>query len=165
MLEAVDFISLDTFRNLQPEGTPLAALSLGSPAEMPPSNLRLFRDALRLEFVDLTEATLNRYGYPPEALCQPEQMAEAIAFVKALHEKESPVRLVVHCHMGLSRSAGMALMAHALTQCAFPRYGDSYYANSHVVGLARAQLNTTIQVPPIPTPEDNHENLPPRLAI
>lgn len=165
MIEAVDFISKETFGGLRPADSGWAALSLGNPAEMPPANLPLFAAALRLEFMDLTPDTLERYGFPPEVLCQPEQIAEVASFIQALHANPAPIRLVVHCHMGLSRSAALALMAHEMTGCAFPRKADAHYANRHLVSLATAHLGAPLTPPPIPDIHSVHEYLPKTLAI
>lgn len=165
MIEAVDFISKETFQTLRPAESGWAALSLGNPAEMPPDNLHHFAAALRLEFMDLTLDTLERYGMPPEVLCQPEQMAEVVRFIQALHASPAPIRLVVHCHMGLSRSAALALMAHEMTGCAFPRKADAHYANRHLVSLATAHLGAPLTPPPIPDIESVHAYLPKALAI
>ena len=147
LIEAVDFVSRDTFRGLKPDGEGWAAVSLGNPAEMPPSNLERFAHFLRLEFLDLTPECLAKYDAPEEALCQPEQVAEMLSLVERLHAASEPYKLVVHCRMGLSRSPAFALLVHTATGCAFPRWEDSGFANRHVLKLAMAKIGRPIEVP------------------
>lgn len=147
LIEAVDFVSRDTFQGLKPNGEGWAAISLGNPAEMPPSNLARFSNFLRLEFLDLTPECLAKYDAPEEALCQPAQVAAVLSLVERLHAAPELYKLVVHCRMGLSRSPAFALMVHAVTGCSFPRREDSGFANRHVLKMAMAQIGRPIGVP------------------
>lgn len=149
MIEAVDFVSRDEFQKLRP-APGWAAISLGNPAEFPPANLEQFEAFIRLEFLDLTPEALAKYDAPEEALCQPEQVQEAIRFIERLHQAAAPVRLVVHCRMGLSRSPAFGLLVHALTGCSFPRRVDSGFANRHVLQLVQAQTGLSIDLPGYP---------------
>lgn len=164
MLKAVDFIARDTFTGLAPEPD-LAVISIGDPAEMPPTHLRRFSPTLRLEFLDLEPADLEKWGIPEEALCLPDQVEQVIGFVRALQAAPSAYRLVVHCRMGSSRSAAVALVAHSLTQCDFPRHQDAHYANKHVVALAEAILGQSIAIPEKQPGDEPHPYLPMKLQI
>lgn len=165
MITAVDFIARDVFAELKAPAQDMAAISIGDPAEMPPDNLYRFGKALRLEFLDCDLEGLDKWGFPEEALCTREQVAELVAFVAELQAQPSKHRLVVHCRMGASRSAAVALVVHAMTQCDFPRYEDAHYANTHVVQLAADALGQAIPIPKKLEGDEPHPYLPMKLQI
>ncbi|KVP97041.1 hypothetical protein WJ97_14580 [Burkholderia ubonensis] len=164
MITAVDFIALDTFSELVP-ALDMAAVSIGDPAQMPPGNLAAFPTALRLEFLDIEPAEVDVHGFPEEVLCSRGQMAELLDFVRARHAEQQRYRLVVHCRMGSSRSAAVALVVFQLTQCEFPRRRDAHYANRHVVQLAEYALREPIEIPRKLEGDEPHPYLPLRLQI
>lgn len=157
MLTHVDFVSKAVFEET-PARAGRAVISIGNPAEWPPAKFRDHERALRVEFLDCDQEGLSRWGYPEEALMQPEQFAEVLGFIQGLAQAREPWQLLVHCHMGASRSAAVALVAHVLTGCQFDRLADAHYANLHVLELAQAALGVAIERPPLPN--DDHPYLP-----
>lgn len=157
MIEAVDFVSKAVFVEAKPRPG-WAAISIGNPAEMAPRQLGSYLHALRMDFLDCDLAGLAKWGYPEEALCQPEQVSELLAFVRERHADPAPSRILVHCHMGSSRSAAVALVVAHMTGCDFPRAADTHFANLHVLALAGAQLGVVLNRPP--QPAGSHEYLP-----
>lgn len=157
MLTHVDFISKALFE--ETPARPLrAVISIGNPAEWPPNRLSGYARTLRLEFLDCDREGLARWGFPEEALMQPEQMAELIAFIRGLVADARPWQLLVHCHLGSSRSAAVALLAQEMGGCLFERHADAHYANLHVLELANERLELRITRPPLPT--EDHLYLP-----
>ncbi|GBG14848.1 methylamine utilization protein MauD [Novimethylophilus kurashikiensis] len=140
----------------------LAVISIGDPAQLPPSQFYGHAHALRLEFLDNELEDLAIHGIPAEALCSLEQVESAVHFIRELHASPQSYRLVVHCRMGASRSAAIALVAHSMTQCHFPRWAEANYANKHVLLLAQDILGIQIAVPPFPY---DYDYLPSALAI
>ena len=67
--------------------------------------------------------------------------------------------------MGSSRSAGVALLVDALTQCEFPRRPDAHFANTHVVQLAARALGKSIDIPQKHVGDEPHPYLGPYLQI
>jgi predicted protein tyrosine phosphatase len=122
-----------------------------------PDHLHKFKDHLILNFVD----TFEKPGDPD----WPDQMTEAehklickydedkapeltdarriVEFIGKHHGAPEEVRLIVHCHGGVSRSAAVAKWAGAFYQVSLPQLGDGIYlldgANPRVLRLlARA---------------------------
>ncbi len=164
MIEAVDFVSLATFEALKPTER-MVALSIGDPAQMPPANLVQFAAWRRDEFLDCEPEDLEQWGIPEEALCSLEAVTQMRDYIALLHGGSVRYRLVVHCRMGSSRSAAVALMAHAMTGCDFPRHADAHFANKHVVALARLALGTDIVIPEKLQGDEPHPYLPLSLQI
>lgn len=165
MIEAVDFIARDVFADIKAPAPDMAAVSIGDPAEMPPDNLARFANGLRMEFLDCDMEGLEKWGFPEEALCTREQFEALRAYVTRLHAEPKGYRMVVHCRMGASRSAAVALVIHAMTQCEFPRYDDAHFANTHVVLLAEQALGQAIPIPKKLEGDEPHPYLPMRLQI
>lgn len=161
MIEAVDFVSKATFDGIVPCPS-WAAISIGNPAETPPRKLASYARALRLEFLDCEEEDLLAWGMPPEVLCQPEQVTELVRFIQAVHADPLPCQVLVHCHLGCSRSAAAALVVAHLTQCAFPREPDAHFANQRLLTLASAQLGVPLSRPPL---LPDHSYLPSSKAL
>jgi predicted protein tyrosine phosphatase len=164
MISAVDFICLETFKELKP-ASDLIALSVGDLAQMPPANLDKFVDSLRLEFLDVEPSDLVEFGLPVEVLCTTGQIDQLVEFIRSRHEVEKQYRVVAHCRLGSSRSAAVALVVHALTGCEFPRHPDAHNANRHVVELARAATGRHIDIPARNANGEPHEYLPLALQI
>lgn len=164
MITAVDFISLSAFSSLLP-APDMAVISIGDPAQSPPENLSAFAHSLRLEFLDVEQAEADHYGIPDDALFSSAQATEVSDFVRELHEAEHPCRLVVHCRLGSSRSAAVALVVHELTGCAFPRRPDAHFANRHVVNLLSRMASISIEVPSKREKGEPHPYLGPQLQI
>jgi predicted protein tyrosine phosphatase len=164
MIDSVDFVSLDVFEELVP-APDMVAISIGDPAQLPPSNLGAFAGALRVEFLDLEPADLVQLRVPREALCSFELVQSIIDFVRTWNGGRQHYRLVVHCRMGSSRSAAVALLAHAMTLCEFPRRADAHYANAHVVKLAARALFLPIEIPQKLVGDEPHPYLPSQLQI
>lgn len=152
MLIAVDFVSRATFEALMPE-TGMAAISINDPGDTAPANLGLFERSLSLFFLDIEpeagevfsakDAAFNAYS------------ADAIrSFVQSLHRAGGHYRMVVHCRMGASRSAAVALLVQALTGCHFPRQKNAYEANRHVVALAAEAWKMPVDIPARPMTEE-----------
>ena len=164
MITAVDFIALNTFTTLVP-APDLVVISIGDPAQMAPENLSEFARSLRMEFLDLEPAEVSHYGMPDEVLFSHEQALQLSDFVQALHAEPRAYRMVVHCRMGSSRSAAVALAVHKLTGCGFPRRPDAHFANRHVVELAARVTSTAIEVPRKLEGDEPHHYLPLQLQI
>lgn len=118
-----------------------------------PDHLHLFRDHLILNFVD----TFERPGDPD----WPDQMSEAehklvckwdedkapelgdaqriVEFIYRHHDAPAEVRLIVHCHGGVSRSAAVAQWAGEFYRVPLPQLGDGIHlldgANPRVIRL------------------------------
>lgn len=86
---------------------PAACISVtGSGAGAAPLPLA-YRAVLRLVFDDVPT---SRGDAPPGARAfRPCDAREVAAFVRRVLEAHAPAELVVHCHFGASRSAGLAL--------------------------------------------------------
>lgn len=141
----------------------MLAISIGDHDQAPPSNIDQFTAHIRLPFLDCDEVDVAVYGMPEEVLFSQEQLATLARFVAARHADPEQYRLVVHCRMGASRSAAVALVAHHLTKCEFPRHADAHHANGHVLRLASATFGA------IAAPEkvggEPHPYLPSHLQI
>lgn len=152
MLIAVDFVSRRTFEEL--EAAPdMVAISINDPGDPAPKNLSQFSRSLSLFFLDIEPEpgeVLRDKDAAFNAYC-----AEAIrTFVQQLHTTDGHYRLVVHCRMGASRSAAVALLAKALTGCHFPRERDAHDANRYVVSLAADHWGIPVYIPAKPMTED-----------
>lgn len=150
MLADVDFLSLDAFLGLRPAAD-RAVISIGDPDDDAPAALVEYRHTLRLLFLDLEAG--DAAAMPGAALFTQAQAGQVVEFVRGLHAQAEPARLVVHCRMGASRSAAVALIAHAVTGCAFPRWSEANYANRHVVRLGEDALGICIEVPEFSVPD------------
>lgn len=163
MIAAVDFIALDTFEAVT-SAPDMLAISIGDPDQSAPLNLAAFAAGLRLQFLDCDGTDVQLHGIPEAVLLSAAQMAQLLTFVRAHHAEPLPYRLVVHCRAGSSRSAAVALVAHHLTQCDFPRHADAHYANRHVLGLAARELGA-IAAPQKAVGPEPHAYLPLQLQI
>lgn len=163
MISSVDFISLDVFEALVP-APDMLAISIGDHDQAPPANLAAFRDSLRLEFLDCDEVDVAVYGMPASVLFSAQQLDALVAFVRRHDGALSALRLVVHCRVGSSRSSAVALVAHYLTGCDFPRRPDAHHANRHVLRMASGRLGA-IEAPDKATGPEPHPYLPLQLQI
>lgn len=163
MISSIDFVSLDVFETLPP-APDMLAISIGDHDQAPPANLVDFRDSLRLQFLDCDEVDVAVYGMPACVLFSAQQLEDLVAFVRGHHAEAEPRRLVVHCRLGSSRSAAVALVAHHLTNCAFPRLADAHHANRHVLRLAGAKFGA-ISAPEKAAGPEPHSYLPSQLQI
>lgn len=165
MITALDYIGLDAFEQVRP-AQDMVAISIGSPAQVPPANLVAFKDALRLEFLDCDQADIEKHGIPAEFLFQLEQLQQVIAFVQRHHHSREPTRLIVHCQLGSSRSAAIALVAHHYVDCEFPRRADAHFANAHVLALFAHSAGSSLAVTkPMAIEGEPHAYLPLQLQI
>lgn len=163
MIVSLDYVSLDVFEGLAP-APDMLAISIGDHDQAPPANLVDFSASLRLAFLDCDEVEAAVYGIAADNLFSAQQLAQVVDFVKHHHARAEPLRLVVHCRMGSSRSSAVALVAHHLTQSAFPRQPDAHFANSHVLRLAACELGE-IRVPQKTIGPEPHPYLPVHLQI
>lgn len=128
MLTRVSFFSLQHMLTLEP--SPLAvviSVTDSSPRAARPA-LQGYRDALRLEFVDVAEEHVNVAvgSWPAEPTLQEHEelsglrgerlpaLSDAVAirsFLDAHHGTPEPVEVLVHCFAGASRSAAIASWA------------------------------------------------------
>jgi len=76
-------------------------ISISDPSAPPARLSPRFRAVLRLWFSDIVEAT-----GPEDVLFAPEHVSAIVEFMERWRSAE---RLVVHCHVGMSRSPGVAL--------------------------------------------------------
>jgi predicted protein tyrosine phosphatase len=159
MLTAVDFISLAEFERITPVRD-MAAISIGYPGDPRPSVLARYNWRLRLTFLDNEPGDA---GVAEQHLFTSGQAVEVTSFIHDLQRDSAPHRLVVHCTVGASRSAGVALAAHALTDCFFPRRAEANYANPHVVALLSRLSGVAIAIPE--TPEAGYRYLHPSLQV
>jgi predicted protein tyrosine phosphatase len=164
MIDSVDFVALDVFEAIAP-APDMLVISIGDPAQPAPANLGGFAGVLRVEFLDLEPADLVQLRIPRDALCSLELVQRIIDFVRTWTAGRQHYRLVVHCRMGSSRSAAVALIANAMTLCDFPRQADAHYANAHVVELGARALFLPISIPQKSGDGEPHPYLPPRLQI
>jgi predicted protein tyrosine phosphatase len=164
MIAAVDFVSLDVFLELKP-APDLLAISIGDPADLLPANLTEFADALRVQFLDCCLRDVHVFSLPASVLCSAAQLELILCFVRRHHARPQRCRLVVHCRMGSSRSAAVALVAHHLTDCDFPRLADAHYANEYVLELASETLRAYIAAPRRIQGAEPHAYLPLQLQI
>lgn len=150
MISAVDFVSLDSFNSLrlQPD---MAVVSIGDPASTAPAIPPEIPNH-RAEFLDMTPEELETYGMDADCLPQHADIANIVGFLQMIQAKADPIRVVVHCRKGISRSAAVALIAHALSGCSFPRRPDAFDANRYVLQLAQAALSRSIVLPDSPVP-------------
>lgn len=161
MLRSVDFISLPEFERVAP-APDLAVISIGDPDEPVPLSLTNFPRTLRLSFLDLEAADVASSA--ARGLFTRTQAARVVCFITELQARDAPVRLLIHCMMGASRSAAVALVAHAMTGCEFPRRQDAFYANTHVVALGADAAGCSVNITPHPDASP-HAYLPSALAI
>lgn len=118
-----------------------------------PDHLHLFRDHLILNFVD----TFERPGDPdwPDQMSDTEhklackwdedkapELSDAqgiLKFISKYHDAPEEVRLIVHCHGGVSRSAAVAKWASETYKVPMPQLGDGVHllegANPRVLRL------------------------------
>lgn len=163
MIKALDFISLEAFNALvlRPD---MAVISIGDPASTPPK----IPDgiwAYRAEFLDMTPGELTLYGLDNDCLPTRADVAGVLAFAAEVHDSPQDYRLVIHCRMGISRSAAIALMAYQISRCHFPRWHDAFEANSYLLELGQAHLGQTVCRPEPPLPGTNWNFSPPELLI
>jgi predicted protein tyrosine phosphatase len=93
-------LSRDAAERHRPQGTEVC-ISISDPTAPPARLSPDFAAVLRLEFSDVQAAEA-----PIDVLFAPEHAAEIMRFVGRWRHAE---RLVVHCHVGASRSPGVAL--------------------------------------------------------
>ena len=163
MITAIDFVSLEVFQALAP-APDMLAISIGDLDQAPPDNLPRFTASIRLAFLDCDEVDVAGYGMPQKVLFSQAQLATLARFVAERHADPEQYRLVVHCRMGSSRSAAVALVAHHLTKGEFPRYADAHHANGHVLRLAAATFGA-IAAPQKALGDEPHPYLPTQLQI
>lgn len=162
MLIAVDFVSRATFEALTPESG-MAAISINDPGDTAPANLGFFERSLSLFFLDIEPEEGEVFRAKDVAFN--DYSADAIkSFVLGLHRTSQHYRLVVHCRMGASRSAAVALLVHALTGCHFPRQKNAYDANRHVIALAADVWGMVVDIPARPMTEE-YIHLPSSLLL
>lgn len=163
MITALDFVSLDVFQAMVP-GPDMLAISIGDLDQAPPANLVHFAAKLRLAFLDCDEVDVAAYHMPPDVLFSRAQL-DAVANFVATHQADpQQYRLVVHCRLGSSRSAAVALVAHHFAKCDFPRYADAHYANGYVLRLA-SEVFGAIAAPRKVARDEPHPYLPAQLQI
>jgi predicted protein tyrosine phosphatase len=93
-------LSREAAERYEPRGVEIC-ISIADP-EVPPAQLSpSFAAVLRLAFSDIVAVET-----PADVLFAPDHAAAVVAFVDRWRHAE---RLVVHCHVGVSRSPGVAL--------------------------------------------------------
>jgi predicted protein tyrosine phosphatase len=96
----IRILSREGVERYEPEGVEIC-ISIADP-DAPPATLSpAFAAVLRLWFSDIGELEI-----PSDVLFAPEHARSIVDFVKQWPEAD---RLVVHCHVGISRSPGVAL--------------------------------------------------------
>lgn len=142
MLTDVLFLSIREARALKPSlSTAVISILDHSEEHQRPKRLRSFKDWLILDFHDVYEMP----GQPhwPDRLSEQEhrhacgvegerapELADALAIVKFVrkhHHSSEQTRLVVHCHGGISRSAGVAQWVAATHGVPLPQLGDGVH--------------------------------------
>jgi hypothetical protein len=161
MLAAVDFLSLREFERVEPDRD-MAFISIGYPDDPAPASLVRFNAGIRLEFLDNEPGDIAAQGVE-HLLLTGHQAKQVVAFIRGLHAEADSHRLVVHCTVGASRSAGVALAAHVMTGCGFPRRPEANYANPHVVSLLARECGLRIDIPEVPGRDYGYQ--PPSLLI
>jgi len=86
------------------DGLRLAAICIGDP-DTEKENTEQFKFAIHIQFWDTEPNTKAAEWYPPAI---PEQLDDIADFIKILADDDRPFYLVVHCEVGISRSAGVA---------------------------------------------------------
>lgn len=90
-------------------------ISIGDPNAKYPEQLNEFKEKLlRLEFVDIDEATSWQSGLPdwrdlPDIAPNPEIVKKILAFSEKFLNDDS-ISILIHCHMGVSRSTATGLI-------------------------------------------------------
>jgi predicted protein tyrosine phosphatase len=161
MLASVDFISLREFESVAPRGD-MAVISIGYPGDPVPPAMARFSPALRLTFLDNEPGDVAAQGIEHQLFSR-KQAGVVLAFVRTLHAEPAARRLIVHCTVGASRSAAVALGAHAMTGCDFPRRAEANYANPHVVAVLAREGGLSVTIPD--TPDGDHRYQSPALLI
>lgn len=134
MLAVVDFVSLETFEKASP-GADTAAISIGDPGDPLPHGWGRWPRKLRLQFLDLTLEEARANGIRKSLVCSPAHARTVVEFLQALACAPENWRLLVHCTLGSSRSAAVALAARQLSNCHFPREAEAWGANPYVLTL------------------------------
>lgn len=144
MIESIDFISKDRAELLR--GDPLTAIiSISDPDEsvaLAPE----FHSVLSIKFLDI------EFDHPHAF--NPKMAAAIIKFIKQIHKERQFTKLVVHCHAGISRSAAVALVAHAMTGADFERRQDACYANIRVAQMLSNKSGCAFEIPERPDLSD-----------
>lgn len=147
MIKNIDFVSKQQAESLLGRSDHVV-ISISDPDESV-SLKKGWKKVLSLKFLDVEN---EDYSF---TFC--EDLAKTAAeFIREAAESDESLSLIVHCHAGVSRSAGMALAAHAACPKAeFPRRGKACYANRLVVFFMENELGAKIIVPECPEPEDD----------
>lgn len=137
MIRSVDFLPRFLFEHLHDAGeepSPCSSvISIGDPGQEPPWCLHEYSEFLRVEFLDLEPDICERHKISPDKLFNEYQAREIVSFVRAMHNHDRPVDLIVHCEAGVSRSAAVALYAAAIAGLDLPEHRDASGANLWVL--------------------------------
>lgn len=112
MIRSVDFISKYEAQCLAPSDD-VAVISITGALRIP-LTLSGFYRVLPLEFQDVRQAG-EMWAFNQK------HAAAIIAFVEELHASPKEIDLMVHCKVGVSRSAAVSLYVAGKTGCAFAR--------------------------------------------
>jgi predicted protein tyrosine phosphatase len=93
-------LSREAVEQYEPEGVEIC-ISISDPGTPPAAVSDRFAAVLRLGFSDI-----GAMGTPADVLFAPEHASAILEFIERWPQA---VRLVVHCHVGVSRSPGVAL--------------------------------------------------------
>ena len=124
-------------------------ISIGDPGEPPPHGLNKVERVLRLEFRDEDERSLGYHGPKKE------HALKIINFAKQLKAEDYDGLLLIHCHVGVSRSTAAAFICNAVwlgpgkADRALDRvYADNgqAYPNDYLVRLADELLDRDFEL-------------------
>jgi len=124
MLKDIMFLSLTKMKRVRPDINTIVISILDSSEASGRPRLKGFRGVLSLEFEDIAEEHHNvEAGAWPDEPCLAchEQFASRgerlpalsdaeriVTYLKHHHASPDPVRVIIHCHAGISRSAAVA---------------------------------------------------------
>ena len=139
MIRSITFKSQKN-AELEPARPDLAIVSITTPGAFP-ADVPKVPHLLRLEFHDVEE------GDEPWIWFSDEQADIVVNWLNALHSNADAVDLLVHCKAGISRSAAVALYAHDIANCEFPRRRFAGFANRSMLRKLEQRHGRAIPIP------------------
>lgn len=155
MFESVCFVSRATFEDRIQPARDTVIISITDPDEQPAKIRPGFRASLRLSFLDLEEESIGvnvgdipdlhpghqngiRLFWDRGELCDANDARRIVDFLCKYGTHEDSLKLVVHCHAGISRSAAVALFAADKYDCPIDQANpDTSCANSRLLRLLK----------------------------
>lgn len=131
MISSIEYTSRRDIERRQPAADTVV-LSIRGFDERPPRLARGWGDVLSMQFDDVVPGE----GFGCEEPMTPDDARRISAWIGHWAQARQPVKLLIHCNAGVSRSAAVALWAsHALRRPVQGVEGDGRDANPHVRSL------------------------------